>query len=84
MEPKECPKCKCSLESDDVYQYYLDCGYTPENALKCAESYGWSAEKPTRFNRVTGIYDIDRDRTTHWKCPDCAFVWSREYKNTNW
>jgi len=26
---------------------------------------------------VIGIYDRDRDRTTHWKCPDCGAEWER-------
>jgi len=29
-------------------------------------------------SRVIGIYDRDRDRTTHWKCPDCGAEWERK------
>jgi rubredoxin len=24
------------------------------------------------FSRVISIYDRDKDRTTHWRCPDCG------------
>lgn len=27
------------------------------------------------LSRVIGI--VDRDRVTHWKCPDCGFTWPR-------
>jgi len=30
------------------------------------------------LSRVIGIYDRDRDRTTHWKCPDCGAEWERK------
>lgn len=32
----------------------------------------------THYSRVIGIYDRDRDRTTHWRCPDCGHEWRRE------
>jgi len=31
----------------------------------------------THFSRRIGIYDFERDRTTHWECPDCGHVWPR-------
>jgi hypothetical protein len=30
-----------------------------------------------RFSRVVGIYSLERDRTTHWLCPDCGGTWPR-------
>lgn len=29
------------------------------------------------YFRVIALYDIDRDRTTDLKCPDCGHVWAR-------
>jgi len=29
-------------------------------------------------SRVIGVYDRDRDRTTHWRCPDCGHEWERK------
>jgi uncharacterized C2H2 Zn-finger protein len=31
----------------------------------------------THFSRLIGIYCLERDRTTHWKCPDCGHEWGR-------
>ena len=36
------------------------------------EAYG-----ATHFSRKIGIYDIDRDRTVEWQCPDCGCRWPR-------
>jgi hypothetical protein len=32
----------------------------------------------THFTRVIGIYDRYKDRTTHWRCPDCGHEWERK------
>lgn len=29
-------------------------------------------------SRVIGVYDRDKDRTTHWRCPDCGAEWERK------
>lgn len=31
----------------------------------------------THFSRRISIYDLKRDRTTKYKCPDCGHEWSR-------
>lgn len=33
--------------------------------------------KHTHFSRLIGIYDMDRDRTVAWRCPDCGHEWPR-------
>ena len=30
-----------------------------------------------RLTRAIAIYSRERDRTTHWKCPDCGKEWER-------
>lgn len=30
----------------------------------------------THFSRKIGIYDMDKDRTTMYQCPDCDEQWS--------
>jgi hypothetical protein len=32
----------------------------------------------THYSRKIGIYDITKDRTVKWKCPDCEGEWDRE------
>lgn len=36
------------------------------------KSYG-----ATHFTRKIGIYDLAKDRTVKWKCPDCGSEWAR-------
>ena len=31
----------------------------------------------THFSRKIGIYDMERDRTVRWQCPDCHQEWPR-------
>lgn len=31
----------------------------------------------THFSRKRGIYDMGKDRTVEWECPDCGHRWSR-------
>lgn len=60
---------------------------TPENCPSCKVALigdAISEEKrhlfggAERFTRVIGLYDVDRDRTTQWACPDCGHRWPRE------
>ena len=30
------------------------------------------------FYRTIGIYDMDRDATVEWECPDCKHRWPRK------
>ncbi len=36
------------------------------------KSYG-----ATHFTRKIGIYDLWKDQTVIWKCPDCGGEWNR-------
>lgn len=31
----------------------------------------------THFSLKISIYDLSRDRTTHYRCPDCGGEWER-------
>lgn len=32
----------------------------------------------THYSRCIAVYDIMRDVTTHWRCPDCGIEWDRK------
>jgi hypothetical protein len=58
----------------------------PEECPKChksmqgepiPEKYLQHYGKKTHYSRVIALYDRSKDRTTHWKCPDCGHVWER-------
>ncbi|GGA91549.1 hypothetical protein [Ornithinibacillus halotolerans] len=34
--------------------------------------------RATHFTRKIGMYDLEKDRTMKWKCPDCNWEWDRE------
>ena len=31
----------------------------------------------THFSRKIGLYSMERDMTTHYRCPDCGHEWER-------
>lgn len=74
-----CPHCNANLDGDLVIDYPLSKGYTMEEALKYAKSYeGWKQYGlENRWGRQIMIYDMDKDRTVAYKCPDCGETWSR-------
>jgi hypothetical protein len=41
------------------------------------EHAGLFGEGVTHFSRALGRYDMERDRTVEWSCPDCGVVWPR-------
>ena len=81
MIPKTCPRCNANFELQDIYEHFLKEYNDPKEALETAEMYGWTKDKPQRFSRIIGIYDINKDRTTHWQCPDCNYQWPRTKGN---
>ena len=34
--------------------------------------------EPIEASRVISVYSDQRDRTTHWKCPDCGGEWPHQ------
>jgi hypothetical protein len=73
-----CPDCNANLDGELVIAYPLNQGKTLEEAIEYASNYAGYTENGlnSRFGRQIGIYDINRDRTTKWKCPDCGHEWS--------
>lgn len=74
-----CPHCHTSLDGDLIINYPLNQGKTMEEAREYAENYGGWEEHglENRWGRAIGIYDLYKDRTTHYKCPDCEKTWER-------
>lgn len=72
-----CPHCNVDLDGDLVIDYPLSQGKTREEALEYASSYcGWDEHgEKNRFSRAIGLYDINKDRTTAYRCPNCNKTW---------
>jgi len=75
-----CPFCKTSLDGDLVIDYPLSQGKSREEALAYAASYaGWNEHgDANRWGRAFALYDIGKDRTTAYRCPDCGQTWERK------
>lgn len=76
--PSHCPHCNSLLDDGDVYEHFLEKYNDHEEALESAAFYGWSKEEPARFSRIVGVYCLERDRTTHFECPDCKGIIQRD------
>ena len=74
-----CPHCNANLDGDLVIDYPLSQGKTLEEAIDYARFYsGWDKYGvDNKWGRQIGIYDMEKDRTTKYKCPDCGGEWSR-------
>jgi transcription initiation factor IIE alpha subunit len=72
-----CPHCNADLDGDLVINYPLSQGKTMEEAFEYAKNYqGWDNYKENnRFGRAIGLYSLDQDRTTGYRCPDCNETW---------
>lgn len=71
-----CPKCKADLAGDLIYDTFLAKHGDKQKALEAAEMYG-ATETEGRWGREIALYDMVRDRTTAYKCPDCGHLWER-------
>ena len=74
-----CPHCNADLDGDLVINYPLSQGKTMDEALEYAKFYsGWKEHKVlNRWGRAIAIYDLNNDRTSGYRCPDCSKEWSR-------
>ena len=62
-DPKRyCPHCGSDQRGDAIPEAYLQ----------------MFAHTDGHYYRTIGIYDMERDMTVEWKCPDCDGRWTRE------
>lgn len=73
-----CPGCKADMDGGSIWQTMLEqSGGDEAEADRKAEMYG--ADRTSgRWGRKIGLYDMRRDATMAYQCPDCQFVWMRE------
>lgn len=88
-----CPNCNADLNGGSIwetgYNFALTTGQdtwpsvpasTREEAECRADKYAaaYGATRTTgKWGREIGIYDMGKDRTVAWKCPDCDHEWPR-------
>lgn len=71
-----CPNCNANLEGGLIYETFLEKYGDEQKALETAECYG-ATKTEGRWGREIGIYDMYKDRTVAWRCPDCNHEWPR-------
>ena len=65
----ECPNCGADLRSTPIPAVSLHLyGGNPI----CAD-----CGQPHHYSKLIAVYDVRRDRTDHWRCPDCGHVTPR-------
>lgn len=70
-----CPHCGADLDGEDIVSTFIISGMEEEKALDMAIKYYGYDEGNTKFGRQIGLYDINCDRISEWKCPDCNKTW---------
>lgn len=76
-----CPHCNANLDGDLIMDAAIELfGYDKDEALAYAASYsGWNEHgEANRWGRAIVVYNIDKDRTEYYRCPDCQGTWERE------
>lgn len=71
-----CPNCGISLTGGSIWETFFEKYGTERQADETAALYGATRELGT-WGRAIGLYDIAKDRTVSWKCPDCGHEWDR-------
>ena len=75
-EHGSCPHCKADLNGGSIWQTFFDKTGSEEEADNAARSYG-ASRTYGQWGRQAGIYDMEKDRTVRYKCPDCQGEWPR-------
>jgi uncharacterized protein with PIN domain len=74
VNTRRCPPCNADLRGENIYEYFLSYYKGNESeAKRAADCYGGDGY----FYRTIGIYSMELDRTTHYRCPDCNKEWGR-------
>ena len=72
-----CPACKADMNGGSIWETMLEKSDGDEaEADRKAEMYG-ATRTSGRWGRKIGLYDIGRDRTMQYMCPDCEHIWKR-------
>lgn len=69
-----CPSCKTNLEGDLIFDTFMEKYSDEKKALETAAMYG-ATKTEGRWGREIAIYDLHKDRTTAYLCPDCRHQW---------
>lgn len=72
-----CPMCNNNLEGELMYDTFFKQHHNEQKALEYAAMYG-ATKTEGRWGRQLGTYDLTKDETIGYCCPDCGHKWQRE------
>ena len=73
-----CPNCGMDFDGGLIFDTFMEqYDGDEEKALESASMYGATKTKGRWGHRI-GIYDMERDMTTQWQCPECNHIWGRK------
>ena len=70
----KCPCCGVDLNGGSIWQTFYEKTGSEEEADRISEMYGATRDLG-QWGRQIGIYDMDKDATVYWECPDCGCNW---------
>ena len=71
-----CPSCNANLEGGLIFDTFMEQYKDEAKALETAKCYG-ATKTEGRWGRAIGMYDMEKDRTVAYRCPDCDHQWER-------
>lgn len=72
-----CPNCNKDLDGTLIWDSFFDKYGDVDKADEAAASYGATRDHG-KWGLQIGVYSMEEDRTTHWKCPGCDYEWERK------
>src|SRR5437762_10003470 len=75
----KCPNCCGSWDGGDILEVLKENNphKDGETLREWASHYGYSEDNPRRFQKCIGVYDMERDVTSHVQCPHCNIKYKR-------
>jgi hypothetical protein len=77
LRSDECPNCKVSLNGALIWDHFYEVTGDEKEADRISSMYGATRTNGRCFRREIGIYDMDKDITVSFRCPDCLHEWKR-------
>jgi ribosomal protein L37AE/L43A len=71
-----CPNCGMDFDGGLIWDTGLEMYGSEEEADEYAKAYG-ATRTTGRWGKRIGLYDVERDMTTRWMCPECKHEWPR-------
>jgi len=71
-----CPNCGMDFDGGLIWETGMEMHGDEERADEYAKAYG-ATRTTGKWGKRIAIYDMEKDMTTHWKCPECGHEWDR-------